>query len=54
MYRVTRSGGWVAALAEPDYGGLVTCPPSDDSSEERELGDLGANTRLGRELSAGC
>jgi SAM-dependent methyltransferase len=50
MHRVTRSGGWVVALAEPDYGGLVTFPPSDTLAEENELKRLGAHTRLGREL----
>jgi SAM-dependent methyltransferase len=50
MYRVTRRGGWVAALAEPDYGGLITYPPGDDSAEEEELKRMGANTHLGREL----
>jgi len=51
MYRVTRSGGWVAALAEPDYGGFIVSPPIDISAEEQELKRLGAHTRLGRELS---
>jgi ubiquinone/menaquinone biosynthesis C-methylase UbiE len=50
MYRVTRNGGWIAALAEPDYGGLVTYPPGDNYTEEQELKRMGANTKLGREL----
>ncbi len=51
MRRVTRKGGWVTALAEPDYGGRVEYP-----AEMRALGDLqthalrkqGANPEIGR------
>jgi SAM-dependent methyltransferase len=51
MYRVCRSGGWVAALAEPDYGGIITVPPDTTAREEAELERHGAHTRLGQELS---
>jgi len=53
MARVTRIGGWVLALAEPDYGGRISFP---DALEH--LGDLqtrslelqGAHVRMGRRL----
>jgi len=53
MYRVTRSGGWIFLLAEPDYGGRLSYP-----QELEKLADLqtealhrqGANTKMGREL----
>jgi SAM-dependent methyltransferase len=51
MLRVCHSGGWVAALGEPDYGGIITVPPDISASEEEELKRHGAHTRLGRELS---
>jgi ubiquinone/menaquinone biosynthesis C-methylase UbiE len=55
MRRVTRPGGWVLALAEPDYGGRIDYP-----AELAQLGELqeealrrqGADTRLGRSLKA--
>jgi SAM-dependent methyltransferase len=55
MRRVTRRGGWVLALAEPDYGARIDYP--DDL---RELGQLqmeslrrrGADPRIGRKLRA--
>lgn len=55
MRRVTRSGGWVLALAEPDYGGRVEYP-----AELARLGDLqtqalhiqGADPYIGRRLPA--
>jgi SAM-dependent methyltransferase len=55
MRRVTRPGGWVLALAEPDYGGRVDYP--EDLIElgrlqEAALRRQGAETRLGRRLSA--
>jgi len=53
MCRVTRSGGWIFLLAEPDYGGRLSYP-----QELEKLADLqtealqrqGANTKMGREL----
>jgi SAM-dependent methyltransferase len=55
MCRVTRRGGLVMALAEPDYGGRIDYPP-----ELEVLGDLqyrslerqGAQPRTGRSLGA--
>lgn len=55
MVRLTRPGGAVLAMAEPDYGGRIDYPP-----ELERLGDLqelslrqqGADTRLGRRLAA--
>jgi SAM-dependent methyltransferase len=55
MGRVTREGGAVLALAEPDYGGRVDYPPG-----LAQLGDLqadallrqGATPRMGRRLAA--
>lgn len=54
MRRVTRPGGWVLALAEPDYGGRIDYPP-----RLAELGRLqaaalrrqGADPIRGRELA---
>jgi SAM-dependent methyltransferase len=53
--RLVRSGGWVMALAEPDYGGRIDYP-----DELVEIGELqaeslqrqGADIRLGRRLGA--
>jgi SAM-dependent methyltransferase len=53
MRRVTRRGGYVLALAEPDYGGRIDHPP-----ELAELGQMqgealrgqGADPNLGRRL----
>lgn len=53
MRRVTQPGGWVAAFAEPDYGGRIDSPPPLD-----ELGRLqtlalraqGADPLMGRRL----
>ncbi|HZU86827.1 MAG TPA: class I SAM-dependent methyltransferase [Anaerolineaceae bacterium] len=55
MRRVTRPGGWVLALAEPDYGGRVDYP-----AELADLGKLqtqalraqGADPEIGRRLPA--
>jgi ubiquinone/menaquinone biosynthesis C-methylase UbiE len=53
MVRVTHHGGWVAALAEPDYGGLVTDgTEQEEGLEEQALLRLGAKTRIGRKLLA--
>ncbi|MHA1541616.1 MAG: class I SAM-dependent methyltransferase, partial [Candidatus Hodarchaeales archaeon] len=30
MYRVTRVGGWIACLAEPDYGGRIDYPYTEE------------------------
>jgi ubiquinone/menaquinone biosynthesis C-methylase UbiE len=51
MYRVTCRGGWVAALAEPDYGGFITDLSDKEAEiEEQKLLKLGAQTRIGRKL----
>lgn len=55
MIRVTQPGGWVMALAEPDYGGRIDYP-----KELSELGKLqadalvsqGSDPQLGRKLRA--
>jgi len=53
--RLSRSGGWVMALAEPDYGGRIDYP--DDLVETgrlqaESLRRQGADTHLGRRLGA--
>jgi SAM-dependent methyltransferase len=55
MTRVTRPGGGVLCLAEPDYGGRIDYP--EDLAElgtlqEEALRARGAETRLGRRLRA--
>lgn len=53
MARVTRSGGAVLALAEPDYGGRIDHPPPLDSIREPQISALrrqGADPFLGRKL----
>ena len=53
MVRVTHPGGFVLALAEPDYGGRIDYP-----TELSQIGDWqknalkqqGANPLMGREL----
>ena len=54
MRRVTRAGGVVAALAEPDYNGRIDYP--DDLAnpgllQARSLLEQGANPYLGRKLA---
>jgi len=54
MRRVTRPGGFIFALAEPDYGARIDCP-----AELTEIGRLqgmalerqGADPRMGRKLA---
>ncbi|MBN1231465.1 MAG: methyltransferase domain-containing protein [Anaerolineales bacterium] len=53
MMRITKPGGYVAALAEPDYGARIDFP--DDLAsfgrlQEQSLQAQGANTQIGREL----
>lgn len=55
MIRVTRPGGFVIALAEPDYGGRVDYPPEMAALGELQaiaLSRRGAETRMGRRLAA--
>jgi SAM-dependent methyltransferase len=54
MVRVTRRGGWVAALAEPDYGGRIDYPPPLDAFGRRQTESLrrqGADPEFGRILA---
>jgi SAM-dependent methyltransferase len=53
MRRVTRRGGWVFALAEPDYGGRISYPAELEqlaTLQTEALQKQGANTSMGREL----
>ncbi len=53
MKRVTRPGGWVLALAEPDYGGRIDYPDSLAKLgvfQEQALQQQGCDTRIGRKL----
>lgn len=55
MCRVTRSGGFVIALAEPDYGGRVEYPPEFQQLVELQTSALktqGADPLIGRRLRA--
>jgi ubiquinone/menaquinone biosynthesis C-methylase UbiE len=55
MRRVTHSGGWVVALAEPDYGGRIDFPmelAQVGQMQAESLADQGADPNLGRKLSA--
>jgi len=55
MRRMVRPGGWVLALAEPDYGGRVDYPEDLirlGTLQEAALRRQGAETRLGRRLGA--
>ena len=54
MRRVVRSGGWVAVMAEPDYGGRIDYPPELAAIGEKQsqaLARQGADTNMGRKLS---
>ncbi len=53
LVRVTRSGGAVLALAEPDYGGRIDHPPPLDRIRGAQISSLsrqGADPYLGRKL----
>ena len=55
MIRVTRSGGRIMALAEPDYRGRIDHPVELErlgAIQARALSELGANLSMGRELRA--
>jgi len=55
MVRVTRSGGAVAAFAEPDYSGRIDYPETLAQLGEWQVSSLqlqGANPRIGRMLCA--
>lgn len=53
MRRVTRPGGVVIALAEPDYAGRIDCPPPLDELgrlQTQSLTRQGANPEMGSKL----
>ncbi len=53
MQRVTRSGGWVMALAESDHAGRIDYPPPLDDLghlQTRALGNQGVDIKMGRKL----
>ncbi|MBI3160015.1 MAG: methyltransferase domain-containing protein [Chloroflexi bacterium] len=53
MRRVTRSGGWVFAFSEPDYGGRLDSPAGLEAlgaAQRESLISQGANPTLGRVL----
>jgi ubiquinone/menaquinone biosynthesis C-methylase UbiE len=55
MRRVTRPGGYVLALAEPDYGGRIDYPYECSKLGEwqtQALKEQGANPYMGRQLRA--
>lgn len=55
MRRVTRSGGWVMALAEPDYGGRIDHPPELVDlglKQRRALQSRGVDPETGRQLAS--
>jgi len=55
MYRVTRSGGSVMAIAEPDYGGRIDYPPELSLLGKWQMDSLrqqGADPIVGRKLRA--
>lgn len=57
MVRVTRSGGHVLILAEPDYGGRIDYPDELSQIGEWQIKSLqiqGANPYIGRELRSLC
>jgi ubiquinone/menaquinone biosynthesis C-methylase UbiE len=54
MRRITRPGGWVLALAEPDYGGRVDYPNELAALgrwQTQSLSRQGANPEMGRKLA---
>jgi len=53
MVRVTRTGGWVIALGEPDYGGRIDFPPELEIPGKLQTESLmhqGADPLIGRRL----
>jgi ubiquinone/menaquinone biosynthesis C-methylase UbiE len=53
MRRVTRTGGWVIALAEPDHQARLDFPPPLDElgkQQTRALADQGVDVLMGRKL----
>ena len=55
MARAVKPGGWILALAEPDYGGRIDFPRELETVGQSQIKALlaqGANPYLGRELRA--
>ncbi|MEN4041412.1 MAG: methyltransferase domain-containing protein [Anaerolineaceae bacterium] len=55
MARVTRPGGYVCILAEPDYGARIDYPPQFErlgKLQAEALGEQGADPLIGRKLLA--
>ncbi len=53
--RITRPGGKIAAIAEPDYGGRIDYPPELEVIGKMQANSLrgqGADPQIGRKLSA--
>ncbi len=50
MMRVTRNGGWIACLAEPDYGGRMDYPDNEIWMELLLNSISGADPFIGRKL----
>ena len=53
MIRVTRPGGWIIALAEPDHQGRIDYPPPLDvlgALQTQALQDQGIDVHMGRKL----
>jgi ubiquinone/menaquinone biosynthesis C-methylase UbiE len=55
MMRITKTGGWVIALAEPDYGGRIDFPEKLEKlgkTQLRALREQGADVYAGRKLKS--
>ncbi len=55
MIRITKPGGWIMALAEPDYGGRIDYPVELEPLGEIQIQSLihqGANPLTGRKLKS--
>lgn len=55
MVRITKTGGWILALAEPDYGGRIDYPPALEAlgkMQIQSLSEQGANPYIGRTLKS--
>jgi SAM-dependent methyltransferase len=55
MCRIVRSGGWLIAFAEPDYGGRIDYPEEFEeigAIQVRSLAEAGAQPAIGRQLRA--
>lgn len=53
MIRITKTGGYIVAFAEPDYGGRIDFPPEFINIQDYQISGLlkaGADPRMGRKL----